>query len=180
MASFSSAASCSDRTLQLRARRAASGRKSIFQWCRKFMKMLFCERFWPQCDGKTPGGHLVMDCMIRPQTHATSVTTREGERRRWRSRTLILIMSASFSLVLSKAWGLSWESVGPSVIFNSLFLTSDDKQHAPPQLLQSPGFYLCWAFEPGLKAAALKQTWPRGIPTPDRMPTNFGISVLPK
>ena len=45
-------------------------------------------------------------------------------------RPLILIRSASFPHLLSSRPEVSsFESAGPSMIFNSLFLTSNDKQH---------------------------------------------------
>lgn len=88
-----------------------------FQWCHKFMKMLFRELFWPQHDGKIPWGYLVMDCTMRPQIHATSVTTREGKQDGG-ARTLILIRGASFpplfcsrpEVWVLKAWDLQWSS----------------------------------------------------------------------
>lgn len=68
-----------------------------------------------------------------PRIHCNGLRNRSADPTQeavWGVRTLILITSASFShLFLLKALGLGVESMGPSMIFAILLLTSYDKQH---------------------------------------------------
>lgn len=125
----------------------------MLQCCCKFMKMLFCELFLTLAQWQTtPGIH------CNGLREKVADPTQEAG---WGVRILILITNASFShLFLLKTSGLGAESMGPSMIFTILLLTSYDKQHhlvpQVPRLTCFPAFHLCCVFEPGLKAATLK------------------------
>ena len=126
-----------------------------------------------------------MDCAICPQTPAPhqSLPARPTERGgggTGYARTLILIRSRLIpSLVFARGLGSKFWKQGTfsdlqQFVFNKRWQTtsSPPPQRHPPH---SPDFYLCSAFEPGLEAAALKQTRPRGSLTSDRIASSSGI-----
>lgn len=147
----------------------------MLQCCRKFMKMLFCELFLTRARWQsTPGIHCngLRDKSVDP-------TQETG----WAVRTLILITSASFSHLFfaeglrSRCWKHGTINDLHYFAFNKLWQTTPSVPQ-DPRLTCFPGFHLCCAFEPDLKAATLKQTRPRGSPTPDRMGSNSANSFI--
>lgn len=124
-----------------------------------------------------------MDCRRGPQTHATSVTTQEGNKMGVWGLSFWLWVAHSptcFAQGLgSEFWKHGTFNDLQQFVFNKLRQTTSSVPICP-LLSHSPGFYLCSAFEPGLKAVALKLTWPWGSPTPDKIPSNSVISFLQK
>lgn len=96
-----------------------------------------------------------MDCRRGPQTHATSVTTQEGNKMR--------VWGLSFWLWVAHSPTCFAQGLGSEFwkhgTFNDLqqFVSKKRRQTTSsvpicPLLSHSPGFYLCSAFKPGLKA----------------------------
>lgn len=145
------------------------------QWSHKFMKMLFCKLFWPQHDGAIPRGYLVTDCTICLQSKHQSAARGEPDAG---VRGLSFWLRVPHSLACfvqgpgSESWKPGTFNDLQQFVFNKQWQTTSS-----PFPSSSPGFYLCSAFEPGLKAVALKQTRPRGSRAPDRIPSNSAISA---
>lgn len=116
-----------------------------------------------------------MDRMRRPKTHATSVTTREGNKIGVQGLSFWLGVPHSLTCFLqclrSEFWKHGTFSDLQQFVFNKQWQTTSSP--FPLHCSHSPGFYVYSAFEPAPKAATLKQTWPRGSLLP-----NSGISFL--
>lgn len=145
----------------------------------------------PRHDGKnTPRAPCVMDCVIRPQTHATSVTTREGNTKmevQGLSFWLGVPHSTHLFLFPFKAWGLSFSKAWDlSMIFNSLFLTSNDKQHLQhhhlhhhhPTYVSAHPLSQAFIFAQPLNQALRQPHWNRHGPEEARLLTEYPLILL--
>lgn len=106
-----------------------------FQWCHKFMKMLLWQLFWPERDGKIPRGYLVMDCTIRPRTHAASVTTKEGNKTGVRGLSFWLGVHHSLTCFVrglrSDFWKHGTSNDLQQFVFNKQWQTTSSPPHSP-------------------------------------------------
>lgn len=142
----------------------------MLQCCCKFMKMLFCKLFltpaWWQTTPRTRSNRL-WDRSADPTQEANRMGSEDSH-----FDYECLILSLVFAEGLrSQCWKHGTINDLHHFSFNQLWQTTSSVPQ-PSRLTYFPGFYLYCAFELGLKAATLKQTWPRGTPTPDRIASN--------
>lgn len=121
----------------------------MLQWCRKFMKMLFCELFLTLARWRTT-----------PRIHCNGLWDRSADPSQEAGRGVrthcdyeCLLLSLVFAEGLrSRCWKRGTINDLHHFAFNKLRQTTSSVPQVP-RLTRFPGFHLCCAFEPGLKAA---------------------------
>lgn len=148
----------------------------MLQCCCKFMKMLFRKLFltpaWWQTTPRTRSIRL-WDRSADPTQEANRMGSEDSH-----FDYECLILSLVFAEGLrSQCWKHETINDLHHFAFNQLWQTTSSVPQ-PSRLTYFPSFYLYCAFELRLKAATLKQTWPRGSPTPDRIAPNSTNSSI--